>query len=77
MWSSFDRIFNLGIFDILMIFSFFQPAQVPFSTPIRRVPFGPQAQANPLEAWLAMWAPLYQQVQQQQQARNFQYYPPR
>merc|ERR1712241_1525128 len=53
------------------------PAQVPFSTPIRRVPFGPQAQANPLEAWLAMWAPLYQQVQQQQQARNFQYYPPR
>merc|ERR1711978_83387 len=34
------------------------PAQVPFSTPIRRVPFGPQAQANPLEAWLAMWAPL-------------------
>jgi len=53
------------------------PAQVPFSTPIRRVPFGPQAQANPLEAWLAMRAPLYQQVQQQQQARNFQYYPPR
>merc|ERR1719367_2163808 len=51
------------------------PAQVPFSTPIRRVPFGPQS--NPLAAFLAMWAPLYQQVQQQQQARNFQYYPPR
>jgi len=48
------------------------PAQLPFS-PIRRVP---QGQNNPLEAWLAMWAPLYQQVQQQQ-ARSFQYYPPR
>merc|ERR1712241_1261079 len=32
---------------------------------------------NPLEAWLAMWAPLYQQYQQVQQARSFQYYPPR
>jgi len=41
-------------------------------------PFGPfrgtTAQANPLEAWLAMWAPLYQQYQQQQ-ARSFPYYP--
>merc|ERR1711894_26900 len=57
------------------------PAQVPFS-PVRRVPQfaagNPLDNANPLQAWLAMWAPLYQQVaQQQQQARSFQYYPPR
>jgi len=54
------------------------PAQVPFS-PIRRVPQNgnPLGTANPLEAWLAMWAPLYQQYQQVQQARSFQYYPPR
>merc|ERR1711963_1281847 len=54
------------------------PAQVasPFS-PFRggapQLPQFPQ-QGNPLESWLAMWAPLYQQYQQQQ-ARSFQYYP--
>lgn len=32
-------------------------------------------QGNPLEAWLTMWAPIFQQYQQQQQARSFQYFP--
>ena len=35
---------------------------------------GPQG--NPLQAWLTMWAPIFQQYQQQQQqARSFQYFP--
>ena len=56
---------------LLILFPYVQPAQV-------ASPFGPfrgtTAQANPLESWLAMWAPLYQQYQQQQ-ARSFPYYP--
>jgi len=56
------------------------PAQVasPFS-PFRGTGLGGQqpqlGQGNPLEAWLTMWAPIFQQYQQQQQARSFQYFP--